>query len=40
VDLVYLDPPFNSQRTYNIVYKDSRAQTEAFKDFSRKPAIG
>jgi DNA modification methylase len=32
VDLVYLDPPFNSQRTYNIVYKDSRAQTEAFKD--------
>lgn len=32
VDLVYLDPPFNSQRTYNIVYKDSRAQAEAFKD--------
>lgn len=32
VDLVYLDPPFNSQRTYNIVYRDSRAQTEAFKD--------
>lgn len=33
VDLVYLDPPFNSQRTYNIVYKDQRAQEEAFKDF-------
>ena len=32
VDLVYLDPPFNSQRTYNITYKDSRAQAEAFKD--------
>ncbi len=32
VDLIYLDPPFNSQRTYNIVYKDSRAQEEAFKD--------
>jgi site-specific DNA-methyltransferase (adenine-specific) len=32
VDLVYLDPPFNSQRTFNIVYKDSRAQAEAFKD--------
>ncbi len=32
VDLIYLDPPFNSQRTYNIVYKDSRAQAEAFKD--------
>lgn len=33
VDLVYLDPPFNSQRTYNIVYKDSHAQEEAFKDY-------
>lgn len=32
VDLIYLDPPFNSKRTYNIVYKDSRAQAEAFKD--------
>lgn len=32
VDLIYLDPPFNSQRTYNIVYKDSRAQAEAFVD--------
>lgn len=32
VDLVYLDPPFNSQRTYNIVYKGSQAQEEAFKD--------
>lgn len=33
VDLIYLDPPFNSQRTYNIVYKDSHAQEEAFKDY-------
>lgn len=33
VDLIYLDPPFNSRRTYNIVYKDSRAQEEAFKDY-------
>lgn len=33
VDLIYLDPPFNSQRTYNLVYKDQRAQEEAFKDF-------
>jgi site-specific DNA-methyltransferase (adenine-specific) len=33
VDLIYLDPPFNSKRTYNIVYKDSRAQQEAFKDY-------
>ena len=33
VDLIYLDPPFNSQRTFNVVYKDSRAQEEAFKDY-------
>jgi DNA modification methylase len=33
VDLVYADPPFNSQRTFNVVYKDSNAQDEAFKDF-------
>lgn len=33
VDLIYLDPPFNSQQTYNVVYKDSRAQAEAFKDY-------
>jgi site-specific DNA-methyltransferase (adenine-specific) len=37
VDLVYLDPPFNSQSNYNIFYKSpagdySEAQTEAFKD--------
>lgn len=33
VDLIYLDPPFNSQRTYNLIYKDQRAQEEAFKDY-------
>ena len=38
VDLVYLDPPFNSQRAYNVSLKDkngqeSDAQIEAFKDF-------
>jgi site-specific DNA-methyltransferase (adenine-specific) len=37
VDLVYLDPPFNSQRDYNIIYKErdetpSRAQIKAFED--------
>jgi len=37
VDLVYLDPPFNSNATYNILFKerdgsDSAAQIEAFKD--------
>lgn len=37
VDLVYLDPPFNSNATYNILFKspkghDSDAQIEAFDD--------
>ena len=22
VDLIYLDPPFNSNRTYNVLFKD------------------
>jgi site-specific DNA-methyltransferase (adenine-specific) len=37
VDLVYLDPPFNSNRSYNILFKESGgegsgAQIEAFED--------
>ena len=37
VDLIYLDPPFNSQRGYNLLFKtpkgqDSKAQIEAFQD--------
>ena len=37
VDLVYLDPPFNSQATYNILYKspsgeESQAQHQTFGD--------
>jgi adenine specific DNA methylase Mod len=37
VDLVYLDPPFNSQANYNVLFKapsgqDSKAQIEAFED--------
>jgi DNA modification methylase len=36
-DLVYLDPPFNSEATYNILYREptgeqSKAQVEAFVD--------
>jgi site-specific DNA-methyltransferase (adenine-specific) len=31
VDLVYLDPPFNSKRLYN-VYLDAEAQSDAFDD--------
>ena len=37
VDLVYLDPPFNSARSYNVVFAkhspdDVQAQTDAFED--------
>jgi len=37
IDLVYIDPPFNSKRNYNILFKDrhehdERAQVEAFTD--------
>lgn len=37
VDLIYLDPPFNSNRSYNVLFKDERghaadAQIEAFGD--------
>lgn len=37
VDLIYLDPPFNSKATYNVLFKspkgtDSEAQIEAFED--------
>lgn len=37
VDLVYLDPPFNSNATYNVLFRGptgehSRAQIEAFED--------
>ena len=37
IDLVYLDPPFNSSRNYNVLFKDehgleSEAQIVAFED--------
>jgi adenine specific DNA methylase Mod len=37
VDLVYLDPPFNSDANYNIIFREhnealNEAQAEAFKD--------
>jgi site-specific DNA-methyltransferase (adenine-specific) len=37
VDLVYLDPPFNSQRSYNLLFRgpkgrESEAQITAFED--------
>jgi site-specific DNA-methyltransferase (adenine-specific) len=38
IDLVYLDPPFNSKADYNILFKESTgeesvAQIQAFSDF-------
>lgn len=37
VDLIYLDPPFNSNRNYNVLFKDesgteSESQITAFDD--------
>jgi hypothetical protein len=37
VDLIFLDPPFNSKRDYGVLFKspdghESEAQIEAFKD--------
>jgi site-specific DNA-methyltransferase (adenine-specific) len=37
IDLIYLDPPFNSNRNYNVLFKDesgreAEAQIEAFED--------
>ena len=39
VDLIYLDPPFNSNANYNILFKspeghNSDAQIEAFEDIA------
>ncbi len=32
VDLIYLDPPFNSNREYNAIYKDETGRTVAGPD--------
>jgi 16S rRNA G966 N2-methylase RsmD len=37
IDLIYLDPPFNSNATYNVLFKEpsgesSQAQISAFED--------
>jgi hypothetical protein len=42
VDLIYLDPPFNSSATYNVLFKEksgeeSAAQIMAFEDFGVAP---
>ena len=45
VDLIYLDPPFNSNRSYNVLFKDesglaSEAQISAFDDSWHWPFRG
>jgi hypothetical protein len=47
VDLIYLDPPFNSKASYNVLFKaptgeHSQAQIDAFEDTVRlaMPEIG
>jgi site-specific DNA-methyltransferase (adenine-specific) len=39
IDLVYLDPPFNSQATYNVLFRQesgaSHTQMEALEDTRR-----
>ena len=47
VDLIHLDPPFNSKASYNVLFKaptgeHSQAQIEAFEDTVRlaMPEIG
>ena len=32
IDLVYIDPPFNKNRNFNVIYPGAIAQAEAFKD--------
>ncbi len=41
VDLIYLNPPFNSQATYNVLFRSpagvgSQAQIEAFEDTQKR----
>ena len=31
VDLIYLDPPFNSNRSYNVLFKDERVCTRTHR---------
>jgi site-specific DNA-methyltransferase (adenine-specific) len=43
VDLIYLDPPFNSNTNYNVLFKEksseeSAAQITAFEDTSESDA--
>jgi site-specific DNA-methyltransferase (adenine-specific) len=36
VDLIYLDPPFNSNRTYYVLFKDESGESSASLIFGKK----
>ena len=49
VDLIYIDPPFNSNRNYEVFwgetrekrsFKDRHASTQAYIDFMRPRCVG
>ena len=41
VDLIYLDPPFNSQQSYNVLFKEASGTPEAHRSRpSRTPGDG
>jgi site-specific DNA-methyltransferase (adenine-specific) len=41
VDLIYLDPPFNSNRDYNVIFRDeSGNRSDAQHSPSRTPGTG
>jgi DNA modification methylase len=44
VDLVYLDPPFNSNRDYNVIFRDElgsslRSPAEPVRDILRRVGV-
>lgn len=44
IDLIYLDPPFNSKKDYNILFKEnggveSEAQIKAFTTFAKAQKV-
>lgn len=40
VDLIYLDPPFNSQATYNVLFKEKRGEESAAQIMAFEAAGG
>jgi adenine specific DNA methylase Mod len=40
VDLIYLDPPFNSSRNYNVMFKDEHGSESEARKASQKQDNG